>query len=116
MRRLPYIVLLFVLAFNAQAQNLIPNPSFEKHTGCPTSNGQVTLCNDWTPHNTSDYFHSCGSTGFNVPDVVTGYQQAAHGDAFMGLYTYLSTNNGKEWIETQIPELQTGAIYELSMS
>ncbi|WP_276133127.1 gliding motility-associated C-terminal domain-containing protein [Polluticoccus soli] len=119
MQRLHYFVLLLVLAFDAQAQNLIPNPSFEKNKGCPNSNGQVaTHCSDWFQYlnNTPDYYHSCGTTGFSVPDAVVGYQQAAHGNAFVGVYVYGTTSNMKEWVAAQIPPLQKGANYELSMS
>lgn len=116
MQRLQYIVLLFVLAFESRAQNLIPNPSFEDHIGCPTGNGEVaTRCIAWKQYNSPDYFHSCGTNGFGVPLVFAGNQVAAHGNAFVGMYVY-NTLNGKEWVEAHIPAMQAGAKYELSMS
>ncbi len=42
--------------------SLIPNPSFEDHTCCPTGLAQMNCSNGWIQASdaTSDYFHTCG--------------------------------------------------------
>jgi len=89
-------VLLTFLLFTTSllnAQNLVPNPSFEEHEYCPT--GMTHLNNsvvDWYSwQETPDYFHTCnneinGSAG--VPANLWGYQWPITGEAYAALYTY----------------------------
>jgi len=61
--------------------SLIPNPSFEAHTCCPSSYSQVTCASGWSQATsaTSDYFN-CGynfgattNAGLSPPPDGTGY-------------------------------------------
>jgi len=45
--------------------SLIPNPSFEEMTCCPTSEGELNCANSWIQASqpTTDYVHTCGVLG-----------------------------------------------------
>ena len=53
------IVSFFILSGSLDAQNLVPNPSFEDYTSCPTSVAQITLATPWVTPTTGspDYFN-----------------------------------------------------------
>lgn len=84
-------VAVFLLVFSfAEAQNLVPNPSFEAHTVCPKELGKRQLyIENWIQPTAGsiDYFHRC-SDKCGVPDNVVGYQEALSGDAYIGLTVY----------------------------
>lgn len=96
-----YLPLFFICLYPAFSvgQNLVPNPSFEEYTGCPTGPSDpatdfVSDATGWSTFSeTPDYFNACAdsSTGFNVPYGLPGYQQAADGNAFCGLITFSIT-------------------------
>ncbi|HEX8562945.1 MAG TPA: T9SS type B sorting domain-containing protein [Flavobacterium sp.] len=46
----------------SQVTSIIPNPSFETHTGCPTSFSELYLATPWiqATYATSDYYNTCG--------------------------------------------------------
>ncbi len=121
-----HIVFLFALSFQLNAQNLIPNYSFEQKDSCGDGwRGIDLLCKDWftpmlyldtaynpnTPNNygNSDYFNTCNNQLFNVPNNLFGYQFAKIGVAYAGFgllsvkhppnYPY---KNHKEYIEVQL--------------
>lgn len=78
-----------VLGSVAQAQNLVPNGSFEEYSYCPEEfsqfNGNVT---GWsTCALTPDYFNECSSE-FGVPSNWLGYQWAADGSGYAWVITY----------------------------
>lgn len=118
-----FIILMSVLDVTAQ-QNHVPNGSFESYTTCPNGLGQVSSrCVGWFQYTTGgnpDYYHTCGSGVASVPLNYTGYQQPAHGNAYVGLVSYepasSSWYNYKEYAATQITPLLVGAEYEVSMS
>jgi len=68
----------------------VPNPSFESYTACPFGSFQIDKVNSWSNAGGSpDYFNSCAlSGGASVPNNFYGYQNAANGNAYVGLYTY----------------------------
>ena len=58
------IVSCWLLAFGyLQSQNLVPNPSFETYTACPTAGSQIYYANPWTgpTTNSTGYYNSCSS-------------------------------------------------------
>mgnify|MGYP000482029086 CR=1 FL=1 len=85
------LVSVFMLTISvAEAQNLIPNPSFEAHTVCPKELGKRQLyIENWIQPTAGsiDYFHRCSNT-CGVPDNVVGYQEALSGDAYIGITVY----------------------------
>ncbi|MFT4660361.1 MAG: OOP family OmpA-OmpF porin [Patiriisocius sp.] len=98
------------------AQNLVPNNSFEKHAYCPSefNQGQMNTVTDWqqASRGTSDYFHSC-SRIVGVPENDFGWQEAYHGEAYMGLITFSpASSNYREYIQAQLlDKLVTGQKY-----
>ena len=93
--------------------NLVPNPSFEIYTSCPTLGGEIWKAPPWfNPHNTPicgagtpDYLHSCdpnpGSLG--VPSNGFGNEPARTGIAYAGLYTMnLPYTSVREYIEVEL--------------
>lgn len=92
MKRVIFLIstIMFTKLISAQG-NLVPNPSFELNTACPTSNGQFDIVVDWkNPTGASpDYFHACGVPGFTrVPDNFNGNQMAHSDSAYIGLVAY----------------------------
>ena len=85
------LIAALTLSFSAaEAQNLVPNPSFEAHTVCPKELGKRQLyIENWIQPTAGsiDYFHRCSNT-CGVPDNVVGYQEALSGDAYIGLTVY----------------------------
>jgi len=86
----------FLFSFCVKAQtNLVPNPSFEIYTVCPTSQNQVSNAIGWDIYRANcDYYNACASysTTVSVPwngNACCGlsYQYAASGNAYMGFYT-----------------------------
>ncbi len=91
-----FLIVLFVLiaAQWSSAQNLVPNGSFEEHTGCPTIPDQIYLADGWSAYReTPDYYHECGNSALEmtVPNCAFGYQYAATGVAFAGIITFATT-------------------------
>jgi len=95
------ILLLLVVSFfvgkNCEAQNLVPNPSFEDTVACPNSADQTFNATGWSQFSASpDYFNSCsldtfvGSIYVGVPINFCGYQYASSGSAYCGLATYFT--------------------------
>lgn len=89
------LVLLFLLCcYSAMAQNLVLNPSFEDTVGCPdnysTLSDETIHAKGWSSfYATPDYFNSCNANQIvGVPNNFFGHQNAASGNAYMGLYSY----------------------------
>ena len=122
---------LFVLiAAKGQAQNLVPNGSFENYTICPDTPNQIYRATGWFQPNkypggysvnqssSSDYFNSCSTnSSTDVPLNGAGFQFAKSGDAFIGLslYSYLINENGfREYAEVELLQVLTlGKKYKL---
>lgn len=117
--------LLLITVVSLQAQNLIPNPSFEV-TDCPTAwstNGNMGIA-DWYSANlgSPDYY---GPT-FNGPCYTTldipewqdlgEFQDPQDGDYMVGLFHYIDPTCIREYVSCKLIEpLQAGEIYECSM-
>jgi gliding motility-associated-like protein len=97
-----------IFVFPLAAQNLVPNPSFEVYTSCPSTGGLggPMLCPPWvSPIGDCDYFHACATNPlYGVPDNITGFQQARTGAAYPGGHFYFNSNY-REYL--QAPLLQT---------
>ena len=113
--------LLLLVSLRCEAQNLVPNPSFELTDTCPYTigfqEGDKPLY--WERWNQSpEYFNACVlGTGIDslvgIPLNGFGYQLALDGDAYIGMYTYGS--NFREFAGCQLTEpMEVGEIYNLS--
>ncbi|MBI2967080.1 MAG: T9SS type A sorting domain-containing protein [Bacteroidetes bacterium] len=99
------IIFLMMFSFShiSFAQNLVPNPSFEQYSICPTNQDQISYATGWSSYaNSPDYFNSCSTNPlFSVPYNVS-YQQASTGSAYAGLYTYEEFGLTREFIGIQM--------------
>jgi len=105
----------FALESKAQ-QNLVPNPSFEEYTDCPTGYPDLDgKCNYWTSFRSSpDYMNSCSSIcGFNNQ---RGYQTARSGLAYVGFFSFGKNNpTAKEQVGAELlSPLEIGVKYYVS--
>lgn len=92
-----------------QAQNLVPNHSFENVSPCPTSPN--LLCDHvavpWECPNdgTTDLFHACGGTypsnSFSVPYNTNGFQVAHDGQGYAGMFCKWGAN-GREYAQAPL--------------
>jgi gliding motility-associated-like protein len=88
------IVWLFLLE-RLYGQNLVPNPSFELYSNCPTGDSQLgnsTGCLDGS--GSPDYLHTCSSSNYStLPTNYWGTEAAATGNACVGALCYGSFSN-----------------------
>ncbi len=124
MRALTVLLGMTGLATGVRAQELIPNPSFEQMTTCPTMESQLPLADLWdTPSlATPDYFHSCNtmldSTG--TPDNEVGSQAPFHGEAYGGFIALIGEfglSDYREYMQTSLVggPLEGGKTYRFEM-
>ena len=99
------VISVFILLFNLfvclQAQNLVPNPSFEECYDFPSKQGEFELVKGWfMPYNrgnTPDYFHREAKEPDNywefmkVPNNLNGYQEPKSGYAYCGIFVWPET-------------------------
>lgn len=109
--RLPLLIFLFVWAVSLKAQvNLVPNPSFEEKSSCPTGISQLSLSIGWNSPTacTPDYLHACnppvyGYPQVGVPDNTWGSQPAHNGQAYGGFYCFnWVQHNMREYIQIEL--------------
>src|SRR5690606_38832694 len=113
-------------SMTAAAQNLVPNPSFEVYTSCPTTLTQVPLATPWYDASGSpDFLHVCsngegGTTPsiVGVPENVFGHQPARTGGGYGGFYLYYTNRalgkKGREYIGTELLDsLKKGEQYRV---
>ncbi|MBK9272991.1 MAG: hypothetical protein IPM49_00435 [Flavobacteriales bacterium] len=97
MKRSWSIIVACVFTITGEAQNLVPNGSFEDYTQCPEFFGYAQYATGWLNLHTSsaDYFNRCQENlVVGVPFNTCGYQEPADGDGYMGLAT---TFPGLDW-------------------
>lgn len=102
----------FVLSINwCDAQNLVPNPSFEEYSQCPDPvtvdpmpDNMIELATGWSNPTgyTPDYFNSCVTTNYGIPANDYGTQNARTGNAYAGLITMYGETEAREYIQTQL--------------
>jgi len=105
------------------AQNLVPNPSFEQNTACPTYVSQIGNLVTWdVPANhtgTPDYFHTCGNAnvGVSLPTNLAGTEPPATGNAYIGLILYSSLRDQwREYVQAPLDTaLVAGDYYEITL-
>lgn len=122
--------LLFIACLACQAQNLVPNPSFEVQDSCPYTVGFADQSRPvaWDKWNQSpEYFHSCAlpslgsDTLLSVPQNGMGFQQAWDGQAYVGMFGYgyaswIPGNDYREYVGCELlSPLQVGSTYYLSL-
>jgi hypothetical protein len=106
MNKLYYLILLSLIYGFCDAQNLVPNPSFEDTVNCPTLFGQMNTALAWSDYRLSpDNFNSCNSSTVSVPFNIYDFQYAHTGNAYAGfsaLYNVQFTNVSRECLGAQL--------------
>jgi len=107
MKKIFFIFYFLSFIFYSQAQNLVPNCSFEDTTQCPYDGGQINFALPWysPTMGTTDYFNQCGVSGFvGVPSNVRGFQFARTGDAYISFAAYGSSSGFtiREYAQVQL--------------
>jgi hypothetical protein len=116
------LLLLFVFYSSIlQAQNLVPNWSFEDYTTCPTAVDQADFATGWSKYciniYTPDYYNACSSPStVGVPRSAAIYQPDHRNcSAYMGMITWYINPNEREHVGTQLSQpLVIGQKYYLS--
>ncbi len=126
-RKIKFLLLLKIAFTFCEAQNLVSNGYFETYSPCPTatssqSNMQINYALGWSQSTLSpDYFNSCAGigNGIDVPYSFHGFQQdCCGGGGFAGgyMFTYNTTNDGREYIQTTLNDtVRSGHKYLASM-
>lgn len=88
------------------SQNLVPNPSFESYSVCPSLVGQIESAIPWTAATTdnssTDYYNICASApSLDVPYNQGGFQYPRTGNAYAGLAFCLSTGQ-REYLQIHL--------------
>ncbi|MCC7303741.1 MAG: T9SS type A sorting domain-containing protein [Bacteroidia bacterium] len=98
--------------------NLVPNPSFETMSSCPTGISQLNNAIPWydPTSTTSDYFNQCATGFVDVPNNVFGTEAAQVGFAYAGFYTFnAAIPNRREYIQVKLNDtLAAGKKYLVS--
>lgn len=100
------LIFVFVIQIDAQV-NLVPNPSFEVYTSCPTGASQISLATPWqgVTTNSTDYWNSCAvmGSGISVPsDGGGGFQFARTGSAYAGIWAYMGCYYYREYMQVKL--------------
>lgn len=124
MKNYRVILVLVLLVFNTNAQNLVPNGDFEFYSGCPgsaSSTVSITLASPWVDATgaTSDYYNACAPVAdlCSVPDQTIGlWQYANSGNAYAGLWAYRASGGEyREYIRVQLTSpMVAGESYKVS--
>jgi len=102
------------------SQNLVPNPSFETYTVCPTgfNLGGGLQCTPWQSGSlaTPDYFNVCATpSDVGIPSNFFGTQEPLTGSAYAGGYWRLSQFEYREYLQVQLIEpFLAGYSYDIS--
>lgn len=114
-----YCLSMFLLICGfCEAQNLVPNPSFEQYDTCPNNLTQISRAIGWSSYSiTPDYFNSCApdteALSFSVPSNYFGFQYARSGNGYAGIVTFDQYSaNEREYIGIHLNQsLTVGAKY-----
>jgi len=112
-------IMLVLLCLDVSAQNLVPNPSFETFTSCPTSFSNINDAEPWRSATgaTPDYCNACAFTWVvDVPNNYWGAQDAHTGVAYAGILARWGppTNQWFEYIEAPLNSaMEFGKAYHI---
>ena len=118
--RVLLVLMSLMLLQSYEAQNLVPNGSFEEFQECPTTTyADLFGVSHWRSSKFScDYFNACSSNcSLAVPCNIFGYQEARDGQAYIGLVTYTAISpSSREYFRAELESpLEIGEEYFFSM-
>ena len=114
MKQFVNILIVFILFYNTKtkAQNLVPNPSFERadeSLPCPRPDSlfgfnPTSEAIPWIELASADYFHTCATLYYvSVPENRFGFQHPHYGQGYVGIATYASTDPlVREYVEVEL--------------
>ncbi|MBI1769275.1 MAG: OmpA family protein [Bacteroidetes bacterium] len=104
----------------ALAQNLVPNPSFEKYYDCPTTYNEQGSSKNLAPGwvsptlGTPDLFNRCSFGNSGVPHNWAGIAQAHNGFGYSGIFGYKDNSDYREYLQAKLTRpLQEGRKYKV---
>lgn len=112
-----FLLFIFIQELNLQAQNLVPNPSFENINYCPPYYNDIVVLQNWqNPTNGSpNIFNACNNTNAGVPGNTFGNQFALEGNGYIGLILYLNNINAREYFQVELLQpLVSNTKYKIS--
>lgn len=123
MRKLLYLIILFLTFETTKSQNLVPNGDFEQYIACPTSPSQIDSALYWmnptvgAMGGTPDYYNQCAIYNVSVPENSLGFQPAHSGNAYSGIFLWGNpTAEVREFIEIELTSpLSSGLSYHFEM-
>lgn len=122
MKKVILILFSFLIAGKSNAQNIVPNPSFEDTVFCPLGPAGIYAASHWNScYGSPDYFNSCGpsclspQTCVGIPNNFAGTQNSYTGNAYAGVMTSYYSGLGREIIIVKlIDTLDIGKRYYFS--
>ena len=98
MKLILYLIFLLTITNRTVSQNLVPNSSFEEYSNCPgyfsnptNEDTEVNIAISWSSYRYSpNYLNSCCPKNefYSIPQNSFGYQFAATGNGYCGIYTF----------------------------
>lgn len=106
-----------------QAQNLVPNPSFEILDSCPSNLSQIEAAPPWrTFRGSVDLYNTCDPFGIvSVPLNYLGYQMPFEGNGYAGLLSFLADDSlhrefmGAELLSPLVPGVPVYISFRLAI-
>lgn len=125
MKYLLFLLLAWGAVATANAQNLVPNPSFEQMANCPPAMsapqdppGPSATVQDWFKAGlgSTDFYNACSNGNNDVPANQKGWQQARTGQGYAGFYAvYEGSMASREYAQCQLLQpLIAGHRYRVS--
>lgn len=130
--RIVFLIIALISSVLADAQNLVPNPSFENYVNCPAGTYELPYSENYTGFLTvngwcnavkftsPDYYNVCTgpNTVASIPKNPWGYQQPRTGNAYVGIITHREVpgiQDFSEYIYCKLTApLQAGKLYHVS--
>lgn len=117
-KKLLFIICLLVIGLQTDAQNLVPNPSFEEYDLIPKFWDQLMYAPPWRnpTYATPDYMHEDCTDGSvyraKIPDNAWGWQFARTGKGYIALHTWAFPNQEIEFAQVNLLDtLEVGVEY-----
>lgn len=112
------LIFLLLTGLVSGQTNLVPNPSFEIFTNCPTTLDQLNYSTGWSSYRGSpDYFNACNTAtdALGIPSNAVGYQPAFSGQAYAGFVAFATGGEAREIIGGALNQTLTiGQTYYVS--
>ncbi len=103
------------------AQELVPNGSFEEVLICPDWQSQLDRTAFWfdpSEGGSPDYYHACGEPLYALPDNTVGFQESVDGQGYVGIFLWIANvlDEWREYIEVGLTSpLIPGQCYQFRM-